>query len=111
MADLMRKPEDVEIVDNPEEFVTYANINRMYLTPEEGVFHYALRIPETPNRAKSMAKIYLSIPHVKRIAIGLVSLIQQYEAIFGEIPPEPEARLTEEGRKHLEKVGKEDVGK
>lgn len=100
---------EVLIHDTPEQFVGYANINGITLTPEEAVMHLGVRRPDNPNEADGVAKIYFSLPHIKRIAIVLAEIIKEHEVLFGEIL-EPNARLTEGGRKILEKrLGQQNV--
>lgn len=102
-------PNDVAIHDSPSQFVTYSNVNGISFTPEEAVMNFARRRQSDPTQADGVAKIYLSLPHAKRIMIVLAQLVEQYEQIFGEILLEPHQRLTEEGRKILEKRQQESV--
>lgn len=95
---------EVTIHDDPKQFVGYANINGITFTPEEVIMHLALRRPDSPSEADGVAKIYLGLPHAKRIMIALAQLITQHETFFGEINVNPDTRLTEMGRKHLEEV-------
>lgn len=101
--------DNVNIKDNPNQLVAYANINRITMTPEEAIFHFGLRSQENAMEADGVAKIYLSLPHAKRIAIVLAQILTEYEAMFGEVLPEFEMRLTEEGRKRIEESEKANV--
>lgn len=102
-------PSDVTIHDSPSQFVAYSNVNGVSFTPEEAVMNFALRRQSDPTQADGVVKVYLSLPHAKRIMLVLAQLVEQYEQIFGEILLEPHQRLTDEGRKLLEKRQKENV--
>jgi hypothetical protein len=110
MAEFKEHPSDVKIKDSPHQIDCYANVNGITVTPEEVILNFALRDQDNPVVAKSVAKIYLSLPHAKRIAIVLGQILMEYEQVFGEIQPEPLARLTEEGKKRLQRGAKSDVG-
>lgn len=103
------KTAEVVIKENPNEFSAYANINAISVTPEEVVFNFGVRDVNNPNEAKSVAKIYLSLPHAKRIALVLTEVLTNYERMFGEILPEAHMRLTEEGLKRVKEAGKSNV--
>lgn len=92
------KNKDQVVGDTPTQLVAYCNLSQMTLAPEEAMLHFGIRGRDNANEAQGVAKIYLSLSHIKRIAVGLGSLIQQYEEIFGEIPLDPASRLTEKGR-------------
>lgn len=92
----------VTIFNSPNQFVGYANINGVTVTPDEVIMHFGLRRTDEPTEADGVAKIYLNLPHAKRIMLVLNALIAEHEMMFGEIHPEPEARLTDAGRKRLQ---------
>lgn len=95
-------PAEVTITDSPNQFVGYANINGVTLTAEEAIIHFGTRRQESPELADGIAKIYVGLPHIKRIAIMLAQIIGSYEEAFGEIPTDPSARISPEARKRLE---------
>jgi hypothetical protein len=90
------------IIDNPEQKITYANLGQVSVSPEEVVLHFGIRTNES-NVANGVAKIYLSLPHAKRLVIAWASLIQQHEELFGEINLDPTTRLTPKGKEYLDK--------
>ncbi|HZG52773.1 MAG TPA: DUF3467 domain-containing protein [Pyrinomonadaceae bacterium] len=106
MVNPIEKTEEITIYDSPQQFVGYANINGITFTPEEVVMHLGLRRLENLNEADGVAKIYLNLPHAKRIMLALAHLIERHEMFFGEINADPGSRLTDAGRKHLEEKRK-----
>lgn len=92
----------IQAINNaPNEPVYYANIASLNVTPEELIIHFGLRTPEDSNIGIGVAKVYVSLPHAKRLASAMIRVIQVYERNFGEIISEPEMRLTPEGKKSL----------
>ena len=57
---------------------------------------FALREVNNPTEANSVAKIYFSLPHLKRIAGVLVETITEHEKYFGKIITDIEDRLSPE---------------
>ncbi|MGI9105026.1 MAG: DUF3467 domain-containing protein [Pyrinomonadaceae bacterium] len=106
MVNPSEKITEIIIYDSPQQFVGYANINGITLTPEDAIMHLGLRRPDSPNEADGVAKIYLGLPHAKRIMLALLQLITQHEQFFGEIQTDPGMRLTDAGRKQLEEKKK-----
>ena len=49
-----------------------------------------------------MAKIYVSLPHAKRISQILINSLKEYERLFGEVKLDLKDRLTLEGREGIE---------
>jgi hypothetical protein len=110
MAELFAGMGEVKVIDSPGQFEAYANVNGITMTPEEVIFHFGTRSHENPNEAKGVAKIYLNVAHAKRIAIVLAQVISEYEEMFGEVEPNVLKRLTDEGKKRLRQVEKQNVG-
>ncbi len=109
MAELTEIPKDVTIYDSPGQVTTYATVSGITVTAEEAVLHFAVRRQGTPNEADGTVKVFLSLPHAKRIMLVLATLLKEYEQIFGEVYPDANMRLTEEGRKRLQGNPEEDV--
>lgn len=94
------------IIDNLEQKITYATNAQVSVSPEEVTLHFGLRTGE-PNEANGVAKIYLSLPHAKRLVIAWGALLEQHEELFGEINLDPTKRLTPKGKEYLEKFKEE----
>jgi len=60
------------------------------------MLHFAQRWPEDPSQGDTVVTVYTSLWHAKRLALTLLQSIEKYEAIFGEIPTDPAARLSPE---------------
>lgn len=102
MSELKPKVRKVVVIhDTPNQFVGYANINGITVTPEEAIMHLGLRRPDEPDVADGVAKIYLSLPHLKRIMLVLTEIVRDHEIYFGEIQVDADERLTEEGRRRI----------
>ena len=101
MAERTEGQEQEKIQDKPSQLVSYANLCTITLTPEEAVLHFGERNATNPNEGAGVAKIYLSLPHAKRIAHAMLQSIQSYEQAFGEIVTNPYERLTPEARQRL----------
>lgn len=86
------------IMEKENEPVYYANIASIHATPEEVIIHFGLRTEGDEERGAGIAKIYLSLPHAKRLMGALLSVINHYERNFGAIPDDPAKLLTAEGR-------------
>jgi hypothetical protein len=98
---------DIIITDDPGQVVTYADQVKAIASPEEFILHFGLRKVEEPNTAKGVAKIYLSPPHAKRLALALAQVIEGYEKNFGKIETDPASRLTPEARNRFDAVIKQ----
>lgn len=89
--------ESVRLVvqDNPQQFVGYATDTGVTVSAEEVVLHFGLRnsAPEGPMSVNGVAKLYLSLPHAKRLANALARTLESYERTLGEIETDPNARL------------------
>lgn len=110
MEDIKREIKEAgEIVfeDSPNELISYANTSRLSIATEEVVILFGLRDTDNPTKAKNIAKIYLSLPHTKRIASVLAILIKNYEAEYGEIEADPAARSEQVRKKQKEEVKQE----
>jgi hypothetical protein len=94
--------EEIDFNSSPNEFVGYSNLNAISITAEEAIFHFGVRRAETPNVADGIAKIFLSLPHAKRVMLVLMSLISEHERLFGAIELDISKRLTEDGRKRVQ---------
>lgn len=89
--------QDVKLLveDNPQQFVGYATDTGLSISAEEVVLHFGLRMAAQggPMSVSGVAKLYLSLPHAKRLANVLARTIESYESTLGEIESDPNARL------------------
>ena len=99
----MNKPSkpklETKIGNGPRQTNCYSNLCRVTVSAEETILHFGERLDKDPNIGIGNAKIYLSLPHAKRLAKTLLRAIEAYEKSFGEIPEHPENHLTSEGKK------------
>jgi len=99
---------EIKIEDGPDQFVGYANLCRITLTSEEAILHFGARTDADPNKGIGNAKIYLSLPHVKRVSTALLRTIKSYENALGEIRQKTVDDLTLEGKKSLGLIPKDE---
>jgi hypothetical protein len=104
----MSEPEiefhDAVVLDNPEQKVTYANLGRVIVSPEEVTLHFGIRKQDDLNVADGVAKIFITLSHAKRLVIAWTKILQQHEELFGEIVIDPLKKLTPKGKEFLEKA-------
>jgi len=86
----------VVIEDSPNELTTYANLVGLLFGTEEVLFHFALRTPNDPNRGVGVAKIYVTLPHAKRMLKTLSDGIEGIEKLIGEIVADPGSKIPPE---------------
>ncbi len=98
-----RRPINVspQIVDTPGEQVFYANAASMRISPEEIMLQHGLVNHNDPTQSPSIARVYMSPGHAKRLMLMLNETISHYENLFGNIHANPEDLITAEGRKRL----------
>ena len=101
MSKPTKGPEPIEMKDGPGQIVGYANLISIITTPEEVILHFGERSMEGPNKGIGIAKIYISLPHAKRLAGALIRTLKNHEEIFGEINADPTKQLTPEALKRL----------
>ena len=94
-------PKPVEMKDGTGQLVGYANLISIITTAEEVILHFGERGMEDPNKGIGFAKIYLSLPHAKRLVGALMRTLKNHEGIFGEIIADPAKQLTPEALKRL----------
>ena len=87
------------VKDGPRQINCYANLCRITVSTEEAILHFGERMDSNPNNGVGNAKIYLSLPHTKRLAKTMLRAIEAFEKAFGEIPEQAGSHLTAEGRK------------
>lgn len=101
----MNKPSnpkaEIKIEDGPRQLSCYANLCRITFTPEEAILHFGERKDVDHLKGVGNAKIYLSLPHAKRLANAMLKTIKSYEKNFGEISEQPLDHLTLEGQQSL----------
>lgn len=79
----------------------YSNYAAVSATPEEVILRFCQRDMKDPNRVIEIARVFLSLPHAKRLVIAMGRSLKSYEEIFGEVPADPVQTLTPEVRKKL----------
>jgi hypothetical protein len=94
--------EPLVILDGPNQFVGYANVTAILLSTDDVILHFGQRNPKKVKEGVGIAKIYLGLPHAKRLAIALNQTIQKYESGFGEIVSDPGSRLSAEEKARFE---------
>jgi hypothetical protein len=94
--------ERVVVTENSDQFVGYANVTGILLSPDDLILHFGQRNPQNPKEGKGIAKIYLGLPHAKRLLLALSNAIEKYESTFGEIVSDPGASLKPEQKAKLE---------
>ncbi len=94
------------VQDNPQQFVGYATDTGISITAEEVVLHFGLRSsgPDPLASVMGVAKLYLSLPHTKRLVAALVRSLESYESTLGEIDADPNARLLRSVQQNKQEV-------
>ena len=88
------------VLDIPGQLECYANMSTVSISAEEAVIHFGVRKQTIPNESNGVVKIYVSLPHIKRIAFALNQIIQRFEEITGEeINPDPAQMLADKIKK------------
>ena len=82
------------VKDGPRQTSYYANLCRITVSTEEAILHFGERMDSNPNNGVGNAKIYLSLPHTKRLAKTMLRAIEAFEKAFGEIPEQAGSHLT-----------------
>jgi len=93
----------IQFITVPDSLTVYSDASLVSLAAEEAVLRFGLRNQNDLTQAKDVVTIYVALPHLKRITIGLGQLVQQYEELFGTIEQDPMSKLTEKGKERLEK--------
>jgi len=89
-----QKPQQIQIRANDSDLKgRYSNLVQIKSAKEEFVFDF---LGITPPMGALVSRIYMSPPHVKRMAGLLNQLVSQYEKQFGAI---------EEAREPMQKIG------
>jgi len=70
----------------PGEVGVYANLCNIQVTPEECILHFGQRKMEDPMQGVSVVRVFLSLPHAKRLVAALAQTLQRHEGRHGEIP-------------------------
>jgi hypothetical protein len=92
----------VFIENGPNEITTYAHVVGLLFGTDEVLFHFALRTETDLTKAIGVARVYLSLPHAKRMLQALSAGIENLEKLFGEIVADPAQRLTPEQLQELQ---------
>jgi hypothetical protein len=95
-----------KILDNPDQKIGYSDIAYIRVSAEEVVLHFGLRTEDAldDNIGNGVAKVYVSLPHARRIANSLTKSLAAYEEAFGKIESDPEKRLSTKVRARLERA-------
>ena len=75
----------------------YSNYAALFSAPEEFIIRFCHKSLVEGQRPKELVRVYLSMAHAKRLMLSMSRVVQQYEAMFGEIKMQPQ--LTPEGEK------------
>jgi hypothetical protein len=97
---------EVDFDDATADQIIYSNVATVVLSPDDCVITLGVRDPDEPSKALTVAKVFLSIPHAKRLAITLGGVMRAYEEAFGTIVANPEEMLTPEFKERLKRQGK-----
>jgi hypothetical protein len=76
-----------EVIDTPEQLVTYANRITATITGEDAFIHFGQRTQSNPAQGEGVAKIYMNLLTFKSLVMSSAELLKRYEAHFGEIVP------------------------
>ncbi len=83
------------VEDDAQQLVTYSNLCGVSVSAEDAILHFGQRRSETPHIATGVAKVYLSLPNLKRLRKALDQIIVNYEGLFGEIDDDPAAKVAQ----------------
>ncbi len=109
---MIKATEGTGVRDTSTQLVNYATLTQVKTGLEEIALHFGHTDEDNALSGQGFAKIYLSVPHAKRLLVVLQSSISDYEKIFGEIIADPTQRITAEGRQFVtieEPNGSEDA--
>ncbi len=98
----VRASKRVSMKESPNQFVGYSNVVAVNISAEETILLFGLREHQNPDQANSVAKLYISPAHAKRLAKTLAGVIETYEETFGEIIADPLERMSPEARAKIE---------
>ncbi|RKY25730.1 MAG: hypothetical protein DRP79_06230 [Planctomycetota bacterium] len=70
----------------------YANFFTVATTPEEVVVNFGVVNQERRNLVKLGSRVYLNYFNTKRLMVGLMQAIKQYEETYGAIEIDPKKR-------------------
>jgi hypothetical protein len=79
----------------------YCNYAGMAATPEEFILRFCDRDLDDSNKATEIVRVFLSLPHAKRLVIAMARALKGYEEIFGEIKADLVTGLSEESKTKL----------
>jgi Protein of unknown function (DUF3467) len=92
---------EVTFTEALEMVANYANIASVHLSAEECALTFGVRGIASPNTAKTVAIIYMSLPHAKRLVAALGNSIKIYEDNFGLIITDAIEKLSDEARARI----------
>ncbi len=71
---------------------TYANFFTVASTPEEVVVNFGVVNQERRNLVRLASRVYLNYFNAKRLMVGLMQAIKQYEDSYGVVELDPKKR-------------------
>lgn len=102
LMDRLLPPELREPQADENTISAYSNYAGVQATPDEFILRFCQKPLDAGGRPLETVRIYMSLPHAKRLINAMARNISDYEAVFGEIPVEP--TFTPEGKERLEKI-------
>ncbi len=92
----------VGLISSQDESTFYTNVASLAISAEEVVIRFGLTDPNNPEAPNSLARVYMTPAHAKRLSNALIITINQYESNFGIIEANPDNLLTPEARNKIE---------
>lgn len=81
---------------NAGEPIFYANIAQVLLSADDACLLFAVRDTHNPESVQRVARVYLSLSHLKRMGGVIAGQIAAYESVFGTITADPAAKIAEQ---------------
>jgi hypothetical protein len=88
--------EDVEFIPAPDVPSYFTNVARVHVSSEDACLIFGQRNPQAPNEVREVARVFMTLSHLKRFAAVLAGQVMGYEALLGPIDPDPAAKLVQE---------------
>lgn len=82
------------VVDSEKQVVTFSNLCTVSISVEEAMLHFGLRNSHRPEIAEGVAKVYLTLPSLKRLRNAISQLIDRYEHDVCEIDADPSRKVS-----------------
>lgn len=92
-----------EFADGPDLKVVFSNSARVAFSAEDVSLSFGLRDVNNPALTHLELRVYMSLPHAKRLAVAMARSIRRIEEAFGhEIEANPANAFSEKERTHPE---------